>query len=167
MRKNFFKNLFTNGGKLCIIKTVIRIILVFERGDAMQQARKHSRKRDAILECVRGTTCHPSADWIYAQLKPQIPDLSLGTVYRNLAMFREEGTVESVGTVDGLERFDGRVDPHGHFVCTACGAVIDVDRPELPDTFLNEAAAASGCEIRTYRLNYYGLCPECRKKSQA
>ena len=108
----------------------------------MQQARKHSRKRDAILECVRGTTCHPSADWIYAQLKPQIPDLSLGTV-------------------------DGRVDPHGHFVCTACGAVIDVDRPELPDTFLNEAAAASGCEIRTYRLNYYGLCPECRKKSQA
>ena len=52
--------------------------------------KKHSKKRDAILECVRSTTAHPSAEWIYAQLKPQIPDLSLGTVYRNLAAFKQE-----------------------------------------------------------------------------
>lgn len=133
----------------------------------MQQPRKHSRKRDAILECVRGTTCHPSADWIYAQLKPQIPDLSLGTVYRNLAMFRAEGTIDSVATVEGVERFDGRTDPHSHLVCTGCGAVIDVDKPGLPDSFLQQAASSAHCRIESYRLNYYGRCPACSEKTQA
>ena len=55
---------------------------------------RHSPKREAILECLRSTTCHPSAEWVYAQLKPRIPDLSLATVYRNLARFRAEGTVQ-------------------------------------------------------------------------
>ena len=54
----------------------------------MPAVRKHSRKRDAILECLRCTTSHPTAEWIYTQLKPTIPDLSLATVYRNLAMFK-------------------------------------------------------------------------------
>ena len=63
----------------------------------MPIARKHSRKRDAILECLRCTTSHPTAEWVYTQLKPTIPDLSLATVYRNLAMFKDEGTLVSVG----------------------------------------------------------------------
>ena len=58
---------------------------------------RHSPKREAILECLRSTTCHPSAEWVYAQLKPRIPDLSLATVYRNLARFRAEGTVQVIG----------------------------------------------------------------------
>ena len=84
----------------------------------MATIRKRSRKRDAILACVRATTCHPSAEWVYQRLKPTIPDLSLGTVYRNLSMFKDEGLVISVGTVGGLERFDGNTKPHTHFVCT-------------------------------------------------
>ena len=58
---------------------------------------RHSPKREAILECLRSTTCHPSAEWVYAQLKPRIPGLSLATVYRNLARFRAEGTVQVIG----------------------------------------------------------------------
>ena len=58
---------------------------------------RHSPKREAILECLRSTTCHPSAEWVYAQLKPRIPDLSLATVYRNLARFRAEGAVQVIG----------------------------------------------------------------------
>ena len=68
---------------------------------------RHSPKREAILECLRSTTCHPSAEWVYAQLKPRIPDLSLATVYRNLARFRAEGTVQVIGCVDGEDRYDG------------------------------------------------------------
>ena len=60
----------------------------------MQQATRYSPKREAILQCLRSTTCHPSAEWVYSQLKPQIPDLSLATVYRNLARFRSEGAVQ-------------------------------------------------------------------------
>lgn len=93
----------------------------------MATIRKRSRKRDAILACVRATTCHPSAEWVYQRLKPTIPDLSLGTVYRNLSMFKDEGLVISVGTVGGLERFDGNTKPHTHFVCTA------VQRSARPD----------------------------------
>ena len=59
--------------------------------------RKHSKKRDAIYECVRSTKTHPSAEWVYSRLKPEIPDLSLGTVYRNLNLFQQEGRLISVG----------------------------------------------------------------------
>ena len=62
----------------------------------MEGNKKHFRKRDAILTCLKETTVHPSAEWIYAQLKPSIPDLSLGTVYRNLAAFKTEGVIASV-----------------------------------------------------------------------
>ena len=72
----------------------------------MERAIRHSKKREAILAALRGTTRHPSAEWLYRQLKPQHPDLSLGTVYRNLAFFQERGLVQSVGVVQGQERFD-------------------------------------------------------------
>ena len=84
----------------------------------MSTVRKHSHKRDAILECLRCTTSHPTAEWVYTQLKPTIPDLSLATVYRNLAMFKAEGTIDSVGVYDGLERFDFRTDPHASVILT-------------------------------------------------
>ena len=72
---------------------------------------RHSPKRDAILQCLRSTTCHPSAEWVYSQLKPRIPDLSLATVYRNLARFRAEGAVQVIGCVDGEDRYDGDTAP--------------------------------------------------------
>ena len=79
--------------------------------------RRHSRKRDAILNCIRQSRVHPSAEWIYAQLKPEHPDLSLGTVYRNLALFRESGEVVCVATVRGADRLDACTEPHAHFIC--------------------------------------------------
>lgn len=133
----------------------------------MIQARKHSRKRDAILACVRSTTCHPTAEWVYTRLKPEIPDLSLGTVYRNLAMFKQSGEILSVGTVAGLERFDGNTAPHPHFVCTCCTAVYDVAQEALPASFVRSAELATGGQIDTYQLSYYGVCADCgNKKSE-
>ena len=84
----------------------------------MEPTRKRSKKRDAILSCLCSTDTHPSAEWIYHRLKPQIPDLSLATVYRNLALFQREGRIISVGVVQNLERFDANVHPHAHFICT-------------------------------------------------
>ena len=83
--------------------------------------RKRSRKREAILDCLRQTDVHPSAEWVYRRLKPRIPDLSLATVYRNLALFKQEGLICSLGVAQGLERFDGDTSPHVHFICTGCG----------------------------------------------
>lgn len=128
----------------------------------MEKVRKHSKKRDAILACIRGTDSHPSAEWIYTQLKPQIPDLSLGTVYRNINMFREEGTIVSVGVVDGLERFDGNTSPHVHFVCEGCGAVLDVGTIEVPVELTSQAELATGGMVTACRLSFAGRCQKCK-----
>ncbi len=121
--------------------------------------RKHSRKRDAILECLRSTNSHPSAEWVYSQLKPIIPDLSLGTVYRNLALFRSEGLITSVGVVNGLERFDADMSEHMHFVCSKCGAVIDVGPTKLPEELISCAALAGSVE--SCRITFTGVCSTC------
>ena len=92
----------------------------------MEKARRYSPKREAILECLRSTHNHPAAEWVYAQLKPSIPDLSLATVYRNLGQFRKDGTIQVIGNVDGEERYDGDTSPHSHFICRSCGKVADL-----------------------------------------
>lgn len=127
----------------------------------MDAVRKHSQKRDAILACLRSTTSHPTAEWVYRQLKPVIPDLSLGTVYRNLAMFKESGEIQSVGTVNGLERFDANTAPHAHFICTCCNAVLDVHGLELPAQLTADAEALTGSRICGHQLLFYGKCPAC------
>lgn len=70
----------------------------------MEKRQNYSRKREAILSAICSTDIHPTADWIYQKLKPIYPDLSLGTVYRNIARFKEDGLIISVGVVEGQER---------------------------------------------------------------
>ena len=125
------------------------------------ECKKHFRKRDAILTCLRQTTVHPSAEWIYAQLKPEIPDLSIGTVYRNLALFKEKGMIISVGTVNGVERFDGNTCPHVHFICNDCSAVIDLEAMEIPGTLTQAAGACCGGEVTGCSLSFNGKCRVC------
>lgn len=129
----------------------------------MEIGKRQSKKRDAILECVRGTTCHPSAEWVYAQLKPQIPDLSLATVYRNLALFLREGSISSLGVVQGLERFDGNTCPHVHFICSHCGAVLDLPDMDVPTELETKVAAQTGGHVTTAVLSFHGQCEACCK----
>jgi Fur family peroxide stress response transcriptional regulator len=150
--------------KACI-KLIIVIIIVL--GSLMiDTGRKHSKKRDAILAVIQSTAAHPSARWVYEKLKPVIPGLSLGTVYRNLKVFREEGLVISLGVVDGEERFDGRVSPHPHFICGRCGTVIDIPCPDKAT--LSGIAGMGGGEdgpgnfaIDYRKTVFYGLCGDC------
>jgi len=124
------------------------------------KTRNYSKKREAILEKIRSTTSHPTAEWVYHELKSEIPDLSLATVYRNIRLFKEAGEIISVGTVDGQERFDGTVVPHGHFVCTDCSAVIDVaDTNE--HTEVRAHLCAQGFQVSRVDLVAYGTCEGC------
>jgi Fur family peroxide stress response transcriptional regulator len=132
----------------------------------LKRERKHSSKRDAILRIIRSTKSHPGAQWVYERLKPLMPNLSLATVYRNISLFREEGTVMSVGVVNGEERFDGVVEPHPHLVCSRCGKVIDLPCPAvhlsmgLPP---EESREGEAFNVDYRRTVFYGLCGECRK----
>lgn len=132
----------------------------------MERTIRYSKKREAILNAIRGTSCHPSAVWVYQQLKPRHPNLSLGTVYRNLAFFREQDMIQSIGVVRGQERFDAIVTPHSHFICNCCGCVLDL--PDVrPEAGLEQAASAQyGFAVDRCELTFYGLCPSCLNQNK-
>lgn len=127
----------------------------------MDTPTKQFRKRNAILVYLRQTDEHPSAEMVYNRLKPEYPDLSLGTVYRNLAMFKDKGEIMSLGTVNGVERFDGNTAPHVHFVCTGCDAVIDLPRIAVPEALNNEVSTQTGGQIDVCQLTFVGQCKKC------
>ncbi len=125
------------------------------------ETRKHSRKREEILRVLRSTKSHPDAAWVFDRLRASIPDLSLGTVYRNLALFKRDGTILSVGTFDGVEHFDADLLPHDHFVCRRCKRILDL--PPLDRALDREAEKRTGASVESHALVFYGLCAECKK----
>ena len=129
----------------------------------MERQAKHFRKRDAILTCVRCTDVHPSAEWVYTQLKSEYPDISLGTVYRNLSLFKEQGTIASLGTVKGVERFDGNTEPHVHYICTGCGRVLDLAGIQVPEELKGAAARDTGGRVDGVQLSFTGICENCNE----
>ena len=143
------------------------MIIILTKEVPMEQAAKHFRKRDAILTCLRSTDVHPSADWIFARLKPDYPDISLGTVYRNLSLFKKQGLIVSIGTVNGVERFDGNTDPHVHFICTGCCSVTDLPAIAVPDTLSREVASQTGGQVEQCQLTFTGHCMKCMKGETA
>jgi Fur family peroxide stress response transcriptional regulator len=129
----------------------------------MERTSKHFRKRDAILSCVRSTNSHPSAEWVYEHVKAEMPDISLATVYRNLSLFKDQGLIMSLGTVQGVERFDGNTHPHVHFVCTNCGGIVDLPGISVPEELNAAVSRDSGGRVDSCQLTFTGLCGECRK----
>jgi Fur family peroxide stress response transcriptional regulator len=149
-----------------LTKSIIVIIIRMMSKQSGRISRKRSKKRDEILALIQSTASHPSARWVYERLKPGIPALSLGTVYRNISVFREEGKLVSLGVVQGEERFDGRVESHPHFVCSRCGKVIDI--PEISNEILEgmgKIGEERGLEIEPARTVFYGLCGDCRQEA--
>ena len=130
----------------------------------MGTAKRYSAKREAILQIIRETDTHPTAEWVFQQLKPRFPDLSLGTVYRNLATFRQDGTLTSVGVVNGQERFDAETAPHTHFICSCCGRVCDMFELVVPEELVNAPTQNDGVRVDHYQLTLQGVCKECLDK---
>ena len=127
----------------------------------METGTKQFRKRNAILECLRSTDTHPSADMVHDMLRPDHPDISLATVYRNLALFKKQGLIQSVATVSGIERFDANTNPHVHFICSGCDAVIDLHQVDMPLALGSQAEKDTGCRISGCQLTFTGLCGNC------
>ena len=132
----------------------------------MEKRENFSRKRMAILNTLQETTVHPTADWVYARLKPPYPDLSLGTVYRNLKKFCETGKAVSVGVINGQEHFDARVEPHAHLVCKRCGAVLDIPEEFFRRDELEKLSARFHIRLESARVVFEGVCPQCEREEQ-
>ena len=127
----------------------------------MERSTKQFKKRNAILECLRSTNRHPSADMVHSMLQAEHPDISLATVYRNLSRFRSQGVIQCVATVRGIERFDANIQPHVHFICRNCDDVIDLHQVQIPRELSGSAEASSGCHVEDCQLTFTGLCEKC------
>ena len=128
----------------------------------MDTTTKQFRKRNAILECLRSTHSHPSAEMVHEMLRDSHPDISLATVYRNLNYFKQQGLATSVATVRGVERFDANTEPHVHFICNGCDAVIDLEQIQVPQTLDAQVEKTSGCRVNSCQLTFNGLCGNCQ-----
>ena len=124
-----------------------------------------TKQRQAILEVLRGTDAHPDADWVYREVKKVLPHVSLGTVYRSLEVLRDAGLIASL-EVGPRRRYDGNTSEHQHILCTGCGRVVDIHLPpSLLDELERQAASEADFAITGHRVEFYGLCPQCRRKA--
>ncbi len=155
----------TATSKIYIIKTVTITILIKEgREEVMQPATKKSKQRDAIIKFLMSRKDHPTADMVYMNIKEEFPKISLGTVYRNLALLSERGEILKLSYEGGADHYDACTDPHYHFVCQECGAVIDLDMAPI-DEKLNEIASENFPGKITQNVVYFkGICKNCLKK---
>jgi len=120
--------------------------------------------RRVVLEVVRGTDSHPTAERVHEMVRRRLPRVSLGTVYRNLRLLVAEGLVNELPGPHA--RFDGNVSDHHHFTCLGCGRIADVagtmTEPHSRALCLR-VAAQSGLSVSHHRIDFYGRCPECRE----
>jgi Fur family peroxide stress response transcriptional regulator len=122
---------------------------------------RKTKQKNAILKVLRNTDIHPTANWIYKQVKQEIPNISLGTVYRDLKLLKQRGEIVELDYSGSLTRFDGNTSRHHHFRCQQCDRIFDI--AEAVDSEIdNRVAAATGFDIFYHRLEFYGLCRDCR-----
>ncbi len=124
---------------------------------------KYSRQREAIKEYLAQTKEHPTADTIYMKIRAKHPNISLGTVYRNLNLLAEQGEIMKINCQDGSDRFDGNAKPHYHFLCNDCGKVLDIEMESIDH--INKVAGESfDGRIDGHVTFFYGICPDCVQK---
>lgn len=120
-------------------------------------AQRYSKQHDVIYKDLKNRSDHPSADMVYTSVKKKIPNISLGTVYRNLRDMADSGDALSF-MVDGKEHFDGRNMPHLHLCCTECGSIEDILVP--PERL---EALADG-RFKVENAVFQGVCENCQKR---
>ena len=124
------------------------------------ERRRYSQQRERIYQVVVASNQHPTAQMVYDTLRQEMPQLSLGTVYRNLRQLAQEGRLREL---DGpTARYDSVLRPHSHIRCLRCGALADAGTPY--DPALDQGDVARGWTVRGHDLLFHGVCPACAEK---
>jgi Fur family transcriptional regulator, peroxide stress response regulator len=143
----------------CALVNNILIII----GTGTDIMRRETKQRAAILRILRKTRSHPTADWIYEEVKKEISNISKGTVYRNLQVLKEDGGITELKFNGTLSRYEAKLESHYHFRCEQCERVFDIDGPVNNE--LNEKVAKrTGFKISYHQMEFRGLCQECQRK---
>ncbi len=126
---------------------------------------KNSNQRNLILDIVNNSHNHPTADIVYAIAKDSMPNISLGTVYRNLNLLVELGQIKKIAIYNGQDRFDKTITHHHHLVCIKCGRTFDI-LLEDKDELCNVIEKSTGHTIITNDLVFKGICKDCKKEER-
>ena len=121
---------------------------------------KYSRQREAIKEFLSKTKSHPTADDIYMNIKEIYPNISLGTIYRNLNLLAEKGEIIKVNGINGSDHFDGNTKPHYHFLCKECQKISDLEMEPI-DHINGLANESFSGKVEGHVTYFYGTCPKC------
>ena len=122
---------------------------------------RYSRQRELVAQIVSGRKDHPTADVIYLSAREIEPNISLGTVYRNLSKLSDENVIIKLGLGTSVEHFDGNPMPHYHVMCTECGAIDDIEAEPL-DELNNWASKLFKGEIYKHSAIFFGKCEKCK-----
>jgi len=124
---------------------------------------RKSIQRDTILRVIKNTTSHPGADWVYDQVRKEIPNISLGTVYRNLRLLAQAGEIKELDIPGSPSRFDSSTNNHHHLICEKCGRIFDMDEA-VDITMEARIAQKTGFKVKRQYLKFIGLCSDCQKQ---
>jgi Fur family peroxide stress response transcriptional regulator len=125
---------------------------------------RDTKQRRVVYETVKGTLSHPTADWIFDHVRMTMPKISLGTVYRNLAVLKDEGVIREIYGSDRRSHYDAQTESHAHFICSECGAIADVHGVQEYDwRALKELV---GCDVTEQRIEFAGTCAPCRHRGK-
>lgn len=125
---------------------------------------KYSKQREEVFNCIKQTKTHPTAEEIYMNLKLKNPNISRGTVYRNLNLLVEKGLVNKISNSGTPDKFDYVCTPHSHAICKVCGKVFDF-KVLLDDKTSNAIKAQTELEEFSNEFTIYGICKSCKNKN--
>ena len=131
---------------------------------ATPKQRRNTPQRKVILAELRALDSHPTAAELYEIVRKKLPRVSLGTIYRNLEVLHEDGHIAKLEFAGAEARFDGMTQPHHHLRCTKCGCVRDLPA-QMGTPAVPQPLYTGGFRITGYRLEYFGLCPDCQTDS--
>ena len=120
------------------------------------QKERITSQRKIILDYLKSVKTHPSVEEVYLAVRKKLPQISLGTVYRNLNILKEKGQIQEIFCE--VSHFDGDISPHSHFVCEHCGGIFDIFEK------FNFPKKTKVGKIKNYKVYYYGLCKKCQNK---
>ena len=125
----------------------------------VEKQKRMTRQKQVVYSILCSTDSHPTAEWIYEEAKKQVPDISLGTIYRNLQLMLGEGKARELNFGKGQSRFDGNPEPHYHFVCEKCQRVLDFE--PSGKTVDEEVFLSAPGVVKSHRMECYGICKDC------
>ena len=122
---------------------------------------KRSRQRERILGILQDTKNHPTASWVYDELKKDFMNLSMGTVYRNIKILLDQRLIQKIESGSSFDRYDGNTATHYHFICRECNTIEDLDLEVMND--LNKVVEnKTEYKVQKHRLDFYGICTNCQ-----